>query len=242
MDRDIRQGDAARHRTARALADPTRAAILELLESSPDPVDVMTITDAVGVHHTSVRSHLATLRDAGLVAETTAAPSGRGRPKRLYRALAAGLTDLPATAATGDAYRELASALARAAREELSPRAAGSATGREIGRTGNDDRPAADGVDLIEHEARRLGFDPRRRGPASRPEIVLQHCPFSDVAVDDPETVCSVHLGLAEGIAEARGDVEVLGLSLRDPRRAGCRLRLRRNDPVVDTGAPGRAS
>jgi hypothetical protein len=37
------------------------------------------------------------------------------------------------------------------------------------------------------------------------------------------------HLGLAEGIAEATGGmVEVTKLVARDPRRAGCRLKLKR--------------
>ncbi len=234
MDRDIPQGDR-RHPTARALADPTRVAILELLEASHGPLDVVAITDVVGVHHTSVRSHLATLRDAGLVAETTAAPTGRGRPKRLYRAVAG-------RPVAGDAYRELAAVLARAARDGVTPRAAGSATGREAARTGDDDPARTDGVDAIEHAARRSGFDPRRSGTQRRPELVLQHCPFSDVAVDDPETICSLHLGLAEGIAEARGDVEVLGLSVRDPRRAGCRLRLHRNEAAPGAGTSAGAS
>lgn len=46
--------------------------------------DVATLTSMVGVHHTTVRAHLARLRDAGLLEERNAAPAGRGRPKLLY--------------------------------------------------------------------------------------------------------------------------------------------------------------
>jgi hypothetical protein len=40
------------------------------------------------------------------------------------------------------------------------------------------------------------------------------------------DVICELHLGLAEGIAEAAGgSVEVTELIARDPRRAGCRLK-----------------
>lgn len=60
---------------------------------------------------------------------------------------------------------------------------------------------------------------------------MLRHCPFADVAADDPDSICSLHLGVAEGIAGLHGDVEVLGMVVRDPHRAGCRLQMRRIDP-----------
>jgi predicted ArsR family transcriptional regulator len=121
--------------------------------------------------------------------------------------------------------------LARVVREHSTPRLVGAAAGRESA-LAHDPSATTDTVDLIEGEARDLGFDPVRRGRAGHPELVLRHCPFAEVAADDPDSICSLHLGVAEGIAGVRGDVEVLGMVVRDPHRAGCRLQLRRTDPA----------
>jgi predicted ArsR family transcriptional regulator len=56
--------------------------------------------------------------------------------------------------------------------------------------------------------------------------MVLHHCPFAGVARWDRETVCSLHLGIAEGLAEAT-QVAVTELVGYDPRKADCRLRIR---------------
>jgi predicted ArsR family transcriptional regulator len=222
-----RQADRAEDRQrlqAEALADPTRFAAYQHIRRADEPLTVAEITAAVGVHHTAVRSHLAKLRDAGLITESHAEPTGRGRPKLLYTADSM-------FGAERDPYRELASMLARVVREGSTPRAVGAAAGRDAAL--HDAATHLDTVDLIEREARDLGFDPVRRGRPGRPELVLRHCPFADVAADDPDSVCSLHLGVAEGIAGSRGDVEVLGMVVRDPHRAGCRLQMRRNDPAT---------
>ncbi len=62
-----------------------------MLEDAAQPggeasyLDVATLTERAGMHHSTVRSHLAKLRDAGLIKEWVAPPSGRGRPKLLYQ-------------------------------------------------------------------------------------------------------------------------------------------------------------
>jgi predicted ArsR family transcriptional regulator len=221
-----RQADRAGDRQrlqAEALADPTRFAAYQQIRDADRPLTVAEITDAVGVHHTAVRAHLTKLRDAGLISESHAEPSGRGRPKLLYAATSAG---------TGrDPYQELSAMLSRVVRDRSTPRQVGAVAGREAAQR-RDPTGTTDTVDLIEGEARDLGFDPVRRGSAPRPELVLRHCPFADVAADDPDSICSLHLGVAEGIAGERGDVEVLDMVVRDPHRAGCRLRMRRVDPA----------
>ena len=179
----------------------------------------------------AVHAHLAKLRDAGLITESHAEPTGRGRPKLLY-------TARQHVRRGRDPYRELASMLARVVREGSTPRA-----GRRCRRSGRGAaHDAATGTSTpwtsSNARPRDLGFDPVRRGRPGRPELVLRHCPFADVAADDPDSVCSLHLGVAEGIAGGRGDVEVLGMVVRDPHRAGCRLQMRRNDPADDPDPP----
>lgn len=222
-----RQADRAGDRQrlqAEALADPTRFAAYQHIRSAGQPLSVAEITDAVGVHHTAVRAHLTKLRDAGLVTESHAEPTGRGRPKLLY-------TAVHSTLDSGrNAYQELSAMLARVVRDNSTPRLVGAAAGRQSA-LDRDPSATTDTVELIEREARDLGFDPVRRGNTGRPELVLRRCPFADVAADDPESICSLHLGVAEGIASLRGDVEVIGMVVRDPHRAGCRLQMRRVDP-----------
>lgn len=216
---------------ADALADPTRFAAYRYLLDAGEPRSVAEITEAVGVHHTAVRAHLTKLRDAGLITETHAEPSGRGRPRLLYAA-----TPDAATGARRDPYRELSSMLALAVRDHRTPREVGAAAGRASARRRDPDS-GTDTVELIEQEARDLGFDPILRGRPDRPDLVLRHCPFADVAADDPDSICSLHLGVAEGIAARRGDVDVVELVRHDPHRAGCRLRLRRVDAEPSQGA-----
>jgi hypothetical protein len=59
--------------------------------------------------------------------------------------------------------------------------------------------------------------------------FVLRRCPFEEVAADDPDTICQLHLGLAEGLAESLGGVTVDRLTAKEAHRAGCRLVLERD-------------
>jgi hypothetical protein len=43
----------------------------------------------------------------------------------------------------------------------------------------------------------------------------------------DPATVCQLHLGLAEGAAAALDEDAIVDLAARNPRQAGCRVRIR---------------
>jgi len=73
----------------------------------------------------------------------------------------------------------------------------------------------------------RQGFDPAVRARGDRVEVVLHTCPFATTALADPDTVCSLHLGIAQGVAELTGERVVIDeLVPHDPRRANCRLRL----------------
>ncbi len=218
--------DGARHELvrARALADPVRHAVFRYVASSRGPVGVAELARHVGRHPNAVRVHLARLRDAGLLVEETEARTVRGRPRLQYRA-APGASG---AAGVDDPYRRLAHLLLEVHRSSDGPRA----VGRRVGAAAAGGLPAGvDPVEAIEAEVARQGFAPRRRDrdrAGREVELVLERCPFADVAAVDPQTVCDLHLGLAEGLAGALGGgVEVRGLFPRDPHRAGCRLRLR---------------
>jgi predicted ArsR family transcriptional regulator len=72
------------------------------------------------------------------------------------------------------------------------------------------------------------GFEPSVREHGERIEVDLGHCPFATTALADPETVCSIHLGMAEGITEWADGLVVDELIPHDPRQGHCQLRVRR--------------
>jgi predicted ArsR family transcriptional regulator len=213
--------DDVGYREARALGDATRRRVLRAVIDAGRPIPVAELAEIFGLHHTAIRQHLARLGDAGLVLEMSLPPSGRGRPRLAYQPTARALAALQ----PAGGYRELAGMLAEAVRAGEGTRR----TGRRIGRGIASQRREEDAVTVIVDEATRLGFDPAVHWrPVRQVDVVLRHCPFEDVAAQDPETICQLHLGLAEGIATALGGVTVAGMDIRDPYRAGCRLMLQR--------------
>ncbi len=211
-------------REARALGDPTRHRLFRYIADAPGPVGVAELTGFVGLNHNAVRQHLAVLKDADLVIEDVEDRTRPGRPRLLYRLHpeSAGRWGTPG------AYAWLASLLADAIRRHQDPRQVGRQDGHrraaEIAGTGN-------GLDLLEAEMVRRGFRPHRVERGRRVEFVLGRCPFADVADANPETVCQLHLGLAEGLTEGLGGLEVERLAAKNPHRGGCRLAVGRERP-----------
>ncbi len=211
---------------ARALGDPTRHRLFRYIAGAAGPVGVAELTDFVRLNHNAVRQHLAVLKDAGLVIEEVEQRSKPGRPRLLYRLApeAAGRWGTPG------AYAWLAGLLSDAVRRHLEPRQVGRQEGhRRAAELAGSGEP----VLLLENEIERRGFRPTRLERGRKIEFVLGRCPFADVAGSDPGTVCQLHLGLVEGLAEGLGGLDVEGLAPKDPRRAGCRLTVRRRDALV---------
>jgi len=218
--------DDSLQKEARALGDPTRNRLFRYIADSPDPVGVAELTDYVQLNHNAVRQHLAVLKDAELVVEEVEDRARPGRPRLLYRLH----PDASGRWGTAGAYPWLASLLANAVRRKQDPRQVGRQDGHrraaELSGTG-------DAVDLLETEMVRRGFRPTKVQKGRRVEFVLGRCPFAEVAESDPGTVCQLHLGLAEGLAEGLGGLEVERLVSKDPKRAGCRLVVRRERPLA---------
>ncbi|MGH3123044.1 MAG: helix-turn-helix transcriptional regulator [Streptosporangiaceae bacterium] len=208
-------------REARALGDPTRHRLFRYIADAPAPVGVAELTDYIQLHHNAVRQHLAVLKDAGLVAEETEGRDRPGRPRLLYRPH----PEVAGSWGTPGAYAWLAGLLSGAIRRKQDPRQAGRQDGHrraaELSRLG-------DPADLLEEEMSRRGFRPARTTRGPRISFRLSRCPFAEVAATEPDTVCQLHLGLAEGLAEGLGGLEVEGLVAKDAHRAGCRLMVRR--------------
>ncbi len=208
---------------ARALGDPTRHAVFRYIANSDRPVDVAELTEHFGFNHNAIRQHLAKLVAADLVIEGKAAVTGPGRPRLVYT------IDPTAESRWGvtGPYERLSLLLTEIIRSGDSPQEVGRRAGRRLREAGEDDAV----VQLVTAMAQQ-GFDPELRRRRNGTDILLRSCPFESSAVADPETVCQLHLGLAEGLVGDDGSVEVDELVAKDPRRAGCRLKLRVADPA----------
>lgn len=179
----------------------SRAAILERLRDQPEPLTLAALVTATGLHENTLREHLDALVRRGLVRQTRAEPSGRGRPAWLYQAAG----DAPASSEYAGLAAALAASLAR------TPEPVGLATdaGEEWGRQLAADRGAAPAgpeaarsqvVALLDD----LGFAPEVA--AARPDDVrLTRCPLLEAAHRHPEVVCAVHLGIVRGALTAHG-------------------------------------
>lgn len=216
------------HHEARALGDATRYRLFRYIVEAARPVGVSELTEHVRLNHNAVRQHLAVLKDAGLVIEETEPRDRPGRPRLLYRQHpeVAERWDVPGS------YAWLAGLLSAAVRRKQNP--------RQVGRQDGHRRAAeisgpGDPADLLEQEISRRGFRPVRTGRGSRVEFVLRRCPFAEVAAADPGTICQLHLGLAEGLTEGLGRLQVERLVPKDPHRAGCRLTVRRSPEAGQT-------
>lgn len=182
-------------------------------------VDAVALASQIGLHVTTVRFHLDTLCDAGVIVRTRLNRPGAGRPRTGYLAVQERLD-----------YRVLAEVLAvelgptaetRARRAQHAGRkwAARLTASTDAGADGASD---ADGDDALDGATRRttdvfarMGFAPEianteettTPSPADsastplRERIIRLHaCPVRDLARAHPEVVCGVHLGLLQGL------------------------------------------
>lgn len=226
----------AETRTHRLLGDPSRARILQLLQDSARPLAVADVAADPGLHATTARFHLELLADAELAHRTTEVRTTRGRPRTFYAAV-------PPAPAPDASYQILAEVLA----ERLAG-PGGPATAMTAGYSwGERLEPAAATPATAEEAVARLGEVLTDAGFAptttARGDLVLHACPFVDAARRNPDVVCSVHLGLAQGVLHRLG-APVTATALR-PRLDGpaCLLRLEhtasRHNQGPDIAGPG---
>jgi predicted ArsR family transcriptional regulator len=202
---------------ARALGDPTRFAIFRYIADAKRPVGVAELTSHLSLNHNAIRQHLAKLRAAELVLEQRVASGGRGRPRLAYELSAAG----DSRWGTVGPYERLSLLLTEIIRTGQSPLE----VGRRAGRTMRPTEPTSPADDMTAAMARQ-GFEPELRIRRGGADIILQNCPFATAAVDDRATICALHLGIAEGLVDGT-TATVEELVVKDPRRAGCRVKLR---------------
>jgi predicted ArsR family transcriptional regulator len=204
----------------RALADPTRATLYQLLRSSSRPCDVPELADGLGVHPNTVRSHLQVLEDAGLVSSQLEKRLRPGRPRRLFDAV-------------GDPSEEEHRLLASALAGVLEPLADGTTLAQEAGRQAGH-RLVHGSATPVEAPVPRVVALLDRRGFGAREEegaIEMHHCPFGEVAEDHPQIVCGFHAGLIDGALEEAGADVSLGSLDAWARDGACVAHLTEREP-----------
>ncbi len=207
-DPDDDPGRVRRTPAARVLAAPSRVELLHVLQDE-GPSTTAALASRTGLHENTVREHLQRLVDARFVVRETERRTTRGRPRSVYRA-----TTRDDVRTDPGAARHLAESVARARLTSVLLDGYGTGVGdvasaaRRAGRAMVGDLPdlpagEADQVLALEAHLDRLGFDPVL--DADRTAFDLWRCPFLDLARARPEVVCSVHLGLAQGVLEQVG-------------------------------------
>jgi predicted ArsR family transcriptional regulator len=204
----------------KALGDNTRYAIYLELARSPVPLATAEIADTLGLHANTVRPHLERMRDVGLLAVSSDARGGVGRPQHRY-ALAA---DAPSLGLEPPTFPLLARMLLRAAAGAGLTGDDAAEAGRDQGRAdGGGFPPATPCVEALLAELDRLGFDPEVAfdpDDTTAATVAFAHCPFRELAEAHPDLVCGLHRGLVEGFVDAVGGGTVLefrNLVHRDP-------------------------
>lgn len=204
---------------ARALGDPTRHRIFRYIADAKAPAGVAELTEFVGLNHNAVRQHLGILKAAGLVVEERDTQGRPGRPRLIYRLN----PEVQGSWGTEGPYELLAELLSEVISTNSDPREVGRREGRRRAKKFVD----SDTVRAMEEDLTSGGFRPELSSTASGCDFVLGRCPFVKVASANPDTVCLLHLGIAEGLAEQIGQKAIVELLPKDARRAGCRLKIR---------------
>lgn len=176
-----------------------------MVEAQSAGVSTGALAQAAGIHENTVRGHLDRLVADGYIIRERGSAVGRGRPAWLWRAVSRD-ADSPYAALAS----VLADTLARTSDDPVADaREAGRAWGREIAgaqgmtrdgteTTGAD---AASGRHAVIAVMRDQGFAPHDTGD----DIVLRRCPLIEAAAKHPTIVCSVHLGMIDGVLETIG-------------------------------------
>lgn len=188
-------GAAARHR---ALAEPSRLRLLEVLDGARAPLGVAELAGRTGLHANTVRDHLAVLERAGLVASRPQARGGPGRPRLVFESLQRTLEHEHAL---------LAAVLAGSLEPHPDGLELAIESGRSWGRRlvrpfAHEEAPTeAACVGRVVGLLAERGFSPELSGR----ELRMHRCPFRELADTYPRIVCALHQGLVDGALDELG-------------------------------------
>ncbi|MGO3326927.1 helix-turn-helix transcriptional regulator [Gordonia sp. (in: high G+C Gram-positive bacteria)] len=180
-----------------------RATVLAAVRDTTSPVSVADLAAQLDIPPTTIRFHLKSLTDDGLVQTAPGVAAARGRPQMQYRPQRAMDPSGPRD------YGFLADALVDALDAIPDGPQRAMDAGHELGLArANRNRDATQDVMTVLDE---MGFVPsdERGGDDSSGDgaaIRLGRCPFLEAARRRPGITCSVHRGLMQGVLDAHRD------------------------------------
>lgn len=179
-----------------AISSYSRVEILHLIQVEPRRT-VAALAGATALHPNTVREHLERLLEAGHIVRETERRTTRGRPRVLF------------SAATGEASSPVARRKARAAAERGDiMRRVMPWTGASVSDLGTESTHQLDAI--VDHLSE-SGFDPLI--DERELTINLTPCPHATAQSGHRDTLCSVHLGIMQGVlTAARGPLAVEGM------------------------------
>lgn len=179
----------------------SRSRVLGALQEADGPLGVAEVAERLRLHPNTARFHLDALVREGMAERAVEDRQQPGRPRALYTATA------PSSRAGERSYRLLAEILASyVAAEVPQPARAALDAGRAWGRYLTERPPPFRRVDApaatqqLVRTLDEIGFAPESVSTGRSQQIRLHHCPFRETAEEHREVVCSIHLGLMQGL------------------------------------------
>lgn len=199
-----------------------RQKVLDVLKSASSAVDAQQVADALGIHVTTARFHLATLEGQGVIRRRRASNGGRaGRPRLTYeltpRLDYADIVSLFASHLGGTAHE----------REQRGLRIGADLARRVRVARRRDETTVAD---LVVATLEELGFQVREV-LSSFGEVTVRicTCPLADVAKTAPEVVRGIQQGLIQEVIDLNADAIGGGYQTAvtpDPQAGSCEVSL----------------
>jgi predicted ArsR family transcriptional regulator len=188
----------------------SRAHVLDVLRAAPEAVGVREVAEQTGLHPNTARFHLDTLVKEGLAERHTEGSGRPGRPRTVYQAS----SQVPEGRRSYRLLAQMLTGLVTQALPQPSQAAvdAGEAWGRYLAETPSPDQriDAEEAVRRLTEVLEDVGFSPGSVEEGPDRFIPLHHCPFREVAEEQQEVVCSLHLGLMRGaLKEVRAPMDI---------------------------------
>jgi predicted ArsR family transcriptional regulator len=201
-----------------AFGDPTRRGIYLFARELADGVTAAQVAEQFGLHPNVARHHLDKLA-AGAFSSSGGrfeVAAGAGRPSKRYRCVVEASNDVPVR--SDDLVLSLLGrAIALLPRDQVE--ALAEEVGQEYGRAlgsglnGGDvaagQRSLRSAMQSVADALTAHGFAAHTENRNNQLRIVNNHCPFGDVAIDNP-VICAVDRGMVKGmLAALYGDADV---------------------------------
>src|SRR6478672_8772304 len=197
-----------------AFGDPTRREIYLFTHEQPDGVTATEVAERFELHHHVARHHLDKLAGGGYVEVDLArgAGAGAGRPSKRYRPTATQVSiEVPVRhddvliALLGKALTLLPRKQAETMAEEVGVEY-GRLMARSMGDIGEGQRSFRTALHAVADALTAHGFAAHAERRNDELRIVSEHCPFGNIAVENP-VICAVDRGLVRGmLGELYGD------------------------------------